>query len=139
MARAKKLFDKAHEIDPKSPYVSAELAFLYLEHGGDINMAVSLAQMAKQNLPDSPMTADALGWAYYKLGSADLAIAQLKESTTKAPGNPVYQYHLGMAYLSARRTDLAARSLRMALKDDPNFPDAANAESALGGISQKKR
>jgi tetratricopeptide (TPR) repeat protein len=136
---ARKLFERAHEIDPNSPYVSAELAFLYLEHGGDVNIAVSLAQTAKQKMPESPMTADALGWAYYKLGSADLAIAQLKESTTKTPDNPVYQYHLGMAYISARRMDLAARSLRMALKEDPNFPNAEKAKSALGEIAQQKR
>jgi tetratricopeptide (TPR) repeat protein len=135
---ARKLFEKAHEIDPGSPYVSAELAFLYLEHGGDVNVAVSLAQMAKQKMPESPMTADALGWAYYKLGSADLAIAQLKEAVTKTPENPVYQYHLGMAYLSGRRTDMAARSLRMALKQAPNFPYAENARTALGEITQQK-
>jgi Tfp pilus assembly protein PilF len=136
---ARKLFERAHEIDPASPYVSAELAFLYLEHGGDVNVAVSLAQMAKQKMPESPMTADALGWAYYKLGSTDLAIAQLKESTMKTPNNPVYQYHLGMAYLSARRMDMAARSLNMALKEDPNFRYAENARSALGEITQQKR
>jgi predicted Zn-dependent protease len=69
----------------------------------------------------------------------DLAIAQLKESTSKTPGNPVYQYHLGMAYLSARRMDMAARSLRLALKQDPNFPNAASAQTALNGITQQKR
>jgi Tfp pilus assembly protein PilF len=136
---ARKSFEKAHELDPGSPYASAELAFLYLEHGGDVNVAVSLAQMAKQKMPESPMTADALGWAYYKLGSADLAIAQLKESTVKTPNNPIYQYHLGMAYLSARRMDMAARSLSLALKEDPNFRYAENARSALGEITQQKR
>jgi tetratricopeptide (TPR) repeat protein len=136
---ARKLFEKAHEMEPNSPYVSAELAFLYLEHGGDVNVAVSLAQMAKQKMPESPMTADALGWAYYKLGSTDLAIAQLKESAAKTPDNPVYQYHLGMAYLSARRMDMAARSLRIALKEDPNFPYAQSARTALEGMAQPKR
>ena len=136
---ARKLFEKAHQLEPNSPNLAAELAFLYLEHGGDVNVAVSLAQQAKQKLPDSPMTADALGWAYYKLGSTDLAIAQLKESTTKIPGNPVYQYHLGMAYLSARRMEVAERSLRTALKEDPNFPNAESARTALDQIAQKKR
>jgi tetratricopeptide (TPR) repeat protein len=136
---AKKSFEKAHAMDPNAPSVSAELAFLYLEHGGDVNVAVSLAQMAKQKMPDSPMTADALGWAYYKLGSTDLAIAQLKESAAKIPNNPIYQYHLGMAYMSARRMDMAAQSLRTALKEDPNFRDAPLARTALGEIAQQKR
>src|SRR5262249_44116797 len=112
---AKKLCQKAHEIDPEAPLVAAELAFLYLEHGGDVNMAVSLAQAAKQKMPDSPITADALGWAFYKLGSPASAVAQLKQSAGKAPRNPIYQYHLGMAYIASRHTDLGAQALRLAL------------------------
>ena len=113
---AKKLCQKTHEIDPDAPLVAAELAFLYLEHGGDVNVAVSLAQAAKQKMPNSPITADALGWAFYKLGSPASAITQLKESTGKAPNNPIYQYHLGMAYMASQRADLAAQALRLALK-----------------------
>jgi tetratricopeptide (TPR) repeat protein len=136
---AKRLFEKAHAIDPGAPLVAAELALLYLEHGGDVNMAVSLAQNAKQKMPNSPVTADALGWAYYKLGSGDLAVSQLKESTQKVPKNPVYQYHLGMAYMTARNFDMAARSLRMALKNDPKFANAASANAALDTIAKQAR
>jgi tetratricopeptide (TPR) repeat protein len=136
---AKKLFQKAHELDAEAPMPAAELAFLYLDHGGDVNVALSLAQTARRGAPDSPVTADALGWAYYKLGSADLAIKQLRESTVKLPNNPVYQYHLGMAYLSARRTDMAAQSLRAALKNNPNFPYAESARAALSEIATRKR
>src|SRR5262249_34228013 len=93
--------------------------------------AVSLAQIARQKLPDSPVTADALGWAYYRLGSPASAVTQLKESAGKVPNNPVYQYHLGMAYMAARPTDLAAQALRSALKNDPHFPYAESARAAL--------
>ncbi len=96
-----------------------------------MNAAVSLAQSARQKMPNSPITADALGWAYYKLGSTGPAIAQLKQSSEKVPGNPIYRYHLGMAYVAARRFDLAGQSLKTALKTDPNFPYAANARAAL--------
>ena len=114
--------------------VSAELAFLYLEHGGDVNRAVALAQVARQKMPDSPITADALGWAYYKLGSFDAALVQLKESSAKVPNNPTYNYHLGMAYIAARQFDPARRSLTAALRTDPHFPYAANARTALAQI-----
>jgi len=136
---AKRLCEKANEIDSTSPLVAAELAFLYLEHGGNVNTAVSLAQAAKQKLPDSPITADALGWAYYKLGSFGPAVAQLKESSEKAPDNPIYRYHLGMAYIATRRFDLAGQSLRAALRTDPHFPYAANAQGALEQISHGVR
>jgi len=135
---AKKLFRSAHEIDPASPFIADELAFIYLEHGGDVNVALSLAQDAKQKAPNSPITGDTLGWAYYKIGSIDLAIKELTESAQRAPGNPVYQYHLGMAYLTARNFDLGARSLRAALKQAPNFPYAASANSELAKIAKNQ-
>jgi tetratricopeptide (TPR) repeat protein len=133
---AKKLYAKAHAVDSASPFIGDELAFLYLEHGGDVNVALSLAQQAKQRMPSSPVTADALGWAYYILGAHDSAVAQLKESVQKIPNNPIFQYHLAMAYIAAGKRDSAARSLRQALKDDPDFPFAASARATLGKITK---
>ena len=37
---AKKLCERAHQIDPASPLAANNLAYLYLEHGGDIDVAV---------------------------------------------------------------------------------------------------
>jgi predicted Zn-dependent protease len=119
--------------------VADELAFLYLEHGGDLNFALSLAQMARQKLPDSPVTADTLGWAYYKVGSFGPAVTQLKASSDKMPQNPIYSYHLGMAYVAARQFGSAQRSLRAALQTDPHFPYATSAEAALEQISRGAR
>jgi len=136
---ARKFCEQAHQIDPTAPTVADELAFLYLEHGGDVNAAVALAQVAKQKMPDSPITADALGWAYYKLGSVGSALVQLKESAQKVPDNPIYHYHLGMAYIAAHQFDQARQSLRAALRTDPHFPYAANASAALDQISRGAR
>lgn len=134
-----KLCERAHAIEPGSPMVSDELAFLYLEHGGDINMAVSLAQGAKQKMPDSPVTADALGWAYYKLGSYAPAVEQLQLSCQKMPNNPIYHYHLGIAYVAARQIGAAQQSLRVALRIDPHFPYASNAQATLDRLSKGAR
>jgi tetratricopeptide (TPR) repeat protein len=136
---AKKLFETAHQLDPASPVVANRLANLYLDHGGDVNVAVSLAQIAKQRMPDSPVAIDTLGWAYYKLGSAKAAVAQLTESVQKSPHNPVFQYHLGMAYLADGRLDMAGQSLQRALTSDPHFPDATNARAALDKVSKQPR
>jgi Tfp pilus assembly protein PilF len=124
-------------VDPGSPVVANRLANLYLDHGGDVNLAVSLAQTAKQKMPESPVATDTLGWAYYKLGSTKAAVAQLTESVKKAPHNPVYQYHLGMAYLADGRLDLAGQSLQRALTSDPHFPDATSARAALDKVSKQ--
>lgn len=133
------VLEKAHAVDPGSPYVDNNLAYLYTEHGGDPNGALSLAQEAKRALPDSPLVADTLGWTDYKLGSYVSAITQLTFSTQKVPGNPEYQYHLGMAYLGASRLDLAARSLERALRSGSTFGDAANARAALDTIAKQSK
>ena len=134
---AKKLCERAREIDPDSPLVANNLAYLYLEHGGDVNVALSLAQAAKRKMPDSPGAADTLGWAYYKLGSPQSAVVHLRECARKAPTNPVYQYHLGMAYMAAGHVDSAKQSLQQALRDNPDFAYAAMARATLDRISQR--
>jgi tetratricopeptide (TPR) repeat protein len=133
---AKKAAESAHAIDPGSALVANTLAYLYLEHGGNVNVALSLAQQAKQKMPDSAAVADTLGWAFYKSGLSEPAIMQLSESVKKAADNSLYQYHLGMAYLAAGHSDPAARSLRLALKYNPNFPFAANARAVLDKIAE---
>ena len=132
---AKRAAEQAHSMDPASPYIANNLAYLYLEHGGDVNMALSLAQQAKQKLPDSPIVSDTIGWAYYKLRSPEAAVAQLSESVRRAPDNPVYQYHLGMAYIAAGRLTTPRQSLQQALATKPDFPYAASARTALQQIA----
>jgi tetratricopeptide (TPR) repeat protein len=131
--------ERAHSIDPASPFIANNLAFFYLEYGGDVNVALSLAQQAKQKLPDSSIVSDTIGWAYYKLHSADAAITELSETVKKDPGNPVYHYHLGMAYIAAGRRTAAARSLEQALSVNRDFPYAANARTALNQIAKGDR
>jgi tetratricopeptide (TPR) repeat protein len=135
---AKKVSETAHAIDPASPVVANNLADLYLEHGGDVNVALSLAQQAKQKMPDSAIVDDTVGWAFYKVGSPQSAVAQLSDAVKKANNNPLYQYHLGMAYLAAGNSNSAARSLHQALADNPNFPFAANARTALDQITKEQ-
>jgi tetratricopeptide (TPR) repeat protein len=134
---AKKLCERAHALDPAAPLVTDELAFLYLEHGGDINVALSLAEDARQRMPDSATTADALGWAYYRFGAADLAVKQLRDATQKRSDNPMYLYHLGMAYMAAHRSDLARQNLEAALQKGAGSSYAGSVREALTKLSTK--
>ena len=136
---AKRGAERAHLLDPTSPFIANNLAYLYLEHGGDINVALSLAQQAKQKLADSPIVADTMGWLYYKLHLPDAAVTQLSESVRRVPGNPIYHYHLGMAYIAAGRLSDAASSLHQALSVNPDFPYAASAKAALHQIAKSTR
>ena len=136
---AKRLCERAHEIDPESAVAAGSLAVLYLDHGGDVNVALSLAQKVKQKMPRSPLPADTLGWAYYKLGSFDSAVAELQESVKGAPNNAMFGFHLGMAYLADRQPEAARRTLQKALEDDPRSPFAANIRETLGRLTADAR
>jgi cellulose synthase operon protein C len=135
---ARAVLEKAHAVDPASPAAKNDLAYVYLNHGGDTTAALSLAQEAKRALPESAAVADTFGWALYKSRSYGLAITQLSEGVKKAPGNPEFLYHLGMAYLAANRFEPAAQSLQRALSDNPNFADAVSAKAALDAIAKRQ-
>jgi tetratricopeptide (TPR) repeat protein len=132
---AKKICEQAHDLDPAAPEPAAQLAFLYLDHGGDPNAALSLAQMVKQKLPDSGVASDILGWAYYKTGAPEMALTQLQQSIKKSPENPVFQYHLGMAYLAAGRLPAAQQTLQRALRNPLGSAYISEVKSALDKIS----
>jgi hypothetical protein len=114
--------------------VADELAFLYLEHDGDVNVALGLTQRPS----NASVAADALVWAYYKLGSTESAVvANLKDAVQMMPNNATYKYHLGMAYLGGWSSSPSPRSLQTALKDNPNFIYAASARAGLNEIAKR--
>ena len=86
-------------------------------------------------MPNSPIVADTLGWAYYKLGVPQSAIAALEESVQKAPNNPTYEFHLGVAYLAAGRQVRAGQLLQQVLRHKPDATLEASAKNALVRIS----
>ena len=129
--QARKTYETARKIDSDSPIVANNLAYFYLQHGNNPELALELAQEAKQKWPNSPATGDTLGWAYYKRGLHDLAILQMEESIRKAPDNPTYHYHLGMAYLANDQANQGRQSLLRSVQLDPEFAEAAQAREAL--------
>ena len=107
------------------------LAWLLAEHGGNIDVALSLAQTAKEKMPKDSSVMDTLGWIYYKKGLYRSAISELQESHEKIPENPVILYHLGMAYLKNNQMEEAKAALEKALKLNEEFPGHKEARQAL--------
>jgi tetratricopeptide (TPR) repeat protein len=103
-----------------------------LERGGNVDVALSLAQAARKGLPEQPTTADTLAWAYYKKGAFQSAVDLLEETVRQAPSNPNFHYHLGLVYQALNRGAKAQEQLNRALALDPKFPHAADARKVLG-------
>jgi tetratricopeptide (TPR) repeat protein len=129
--KAKECYQKALKINPKFAPAANNLAYLYMEQGGNIDEALALAQTAKQQFPDDPHISDTLGWAYYKKNIFSRAIVYLKEANEKVVGNSLMRYHLGMAYYKNGDKEQAKRELRKALELDSKFPGAEEAMKIL--------
>jgi tetratricopeptide (TPR) repeat protein len=110
-----------------------------LQTGGNLDVALSLAQTARRGLPDSPNAADTLGWVYYQKGAYKSAIDLFREALklgdkSKGPDNPTVHYHLGLAYEKDNQPALARQHLERVLKLDPSYSSAAEVRKTLAKL-----
>jgi tetratricopeptide (TPR) repeat protein len=127
-------YEMALKLDSNYALAKNNLAWLYAEHGGNISVALRLAQEARSALPKDPHVADTLGWLLVKIGSAQSAVPYLKECTRAIPQNPAYHYHLGTAYFNAGQTEQAKQELQTALRLRASFEGSDEARKALDTI-----
>jgi predicted Zn-dependent protease len=107
-----------------------------LDHGGNVDVALSLAQTARQKMPDQPAIADTLAWAYYRKGAYQAAIDLLEDAIKKAPQDPDIQYHLGLAYKSVNDGARAKSHLERVLQLNPKYPQADQVRQALSELGK---
>jgi tetratricopeptide (TPR) repeat protein len=128
------MYQKALQIQPDNALASNNLAYIMLEQGGNVDVALSMAQVARRGMPDSPNAADTLGYAYMQKGAFKSAIELFKEAIKldKNPNpDPTYYYHLGLAYEKTEQASLAKQQFERALKISPTFSDASDARRHL--------
>ena len=132
--QARSQYEAALKIDSTDPLAANNMAWILSEYDGNLDRALSLAQIAKQKLPDALNVNDTLGRIYYRKNLFGLAIPLLKECVDKAPQNAAYHYHLGMAYLKSGQTDKAKALLGKALQLNPGFPGAEEARKSMATL-----
>ena len=133
-AEAQASYEKVLSMDSRAAVAANNLAWLYAEGGGNLDVALELAQTAKSQLANSPEVSDTLGWVYYKKGLPSLAVPVFRESVDRSPKNAVYQYHLGLAYAKSGNDEEARKALEQALVLDPKFDGSADAQRVLAGL-----
>jgi len=137
--RANRYYKKVMDLDRNSAVAAHNLARNYAQHGGNLDVALTLAQKARELNPEDENIADTLGWIYYKKGAYLLAIGLLQESSDKFKGrNPTVLYHLGMTYRKSGDNTRAREALSKALRLGRNFPETKEAQKALEEIESKK-
>jgi tetratricopeptide (TPR) repeat protein len=135
---AKSMYQQALAVSPDHPLASNNLAYVILEQGGNVDVAMGMAQTARRGMPDSPNAADTLGWAYYQKGIYQSAISQFQEALRLSekrggPDDADLHYHLGLAYQKTNQIALARQQLEKAIKLSPNNTEARKALSDLRG------
>jgi tetratricopeptide (TPR) repeat protein len=129
-------YKKALEIEPDNAVVKNNLAWNYAENGGNIDVALHLAEEAKEQRPDDLSISDTLGWIYVKKQSYESAIRLLRTCVAKSPSDPVYQYHLGMAYYYSGDKASAKDALQASLKLKPDAPQAGEEKRILETLNK---
>ncbi len=133
---AKKVYEVALKIDPNNAIALNNLAYLESEHGGDLNEAQTLAQRAKQFLPNRPEISDTLGWIYLKRNLPDNAADIFAELVRANPHSSTFRYHLGQAYNQKGDRAAATRELNAALRENPPAPEEKDIKELLRRLGQ---
>lgn len=119
-AEARSIYEQILKMQPDNPIALNNLAYMMAESGGDLDQALTLAQRAKQKLPQDPNVADTLGWIYIKKNLSDNAIEIFRDLATKQPDNSTYRYHLAMALFQKGDRPQAKKELQAALQRKPS-------------------
>ncbi len=131
---AKQVYQKALAIDPNNAVASNNMAYVMLQQGGNVDVAFSMAQTARRQLPDNPSSADTLGWAFYQKRVYTSAIGLFQEALKKDPDSALYNYHLGMAYAKSGQAALARQQLDRVVKIKPNSAEVEDLKRALAAM-----
>jgi tetratricopeptide (TPR) repeat protein len=134
-SKAESYYRKALGIQPQQALAANNLAYMMLEKGENIDLALSLAQTARRSMPNSPNTADTLAWAYYHKAAYSFARDLLEEAVQANDASPTMQYHLGMVYTKLHDKASAATHLRKVISLSPGSALAKDATDALHSVS----
>jgi len=132
--KAKQMYQKVLELRPDNPLASNNLAYVMLQQGGNVDVALAMAQTARRQLPDNPNSADTLGWAYYQKGVYKNAITLFKDAVQKEPENVTFNYHLGLAYAKNGQAALARQQLDRVGRIKPGSSEVEDLRKAMAGV-----
>jgi putative PEP-CTERM system TPR-repeat lipoprotein len=124
--------------NPRAAVAANNLAWMYAEGGGNLDVALQLAQSAKAQLPESPEIDDTLGFIYLKKNLPQLALAPLRAAVARLPDNPYCRYHLGQALMATGDKAGARREFEAALAADGTFTQAAEVRRALDALARSQ-
>lgn len=135
--RAAECFRTAADLLPDSAIPLYNLGSLYLSAGRYLEGMPHLSRALAID-PDHQEARYNLAVAQVETGSFKEAVENLRQVVARRPRNPMARYYLGRAYEGSGQPDLAAESYRKALEISPDLPEASEALSRLGVLSNAR-
>jgi Flp pilus assembly protein TadD len=132
--QAKPIWEQILRIQPDHPLALNNLAYAKAQDGVDLDQALTMSQKARQQMPNSPMVSDTLGWIYVKKNLSDDAVRIFKDLTTQVPDSPTFHYHYGVALLQKGDKPSAKKELEKALADKPSIGEEQKIKELLQKI-----
>lgn len=133
--QARPLYEQILKLQPDHPIALNNLAFMLAESGTDLDQALTMAQRAKQKMPQDDNVADTLGWIYIRKNLSDSAIGIFRELVRKDPERAVYRYHLAMALAQKGDKASAKKELETALRSKPNKDEETKIRELMAKVS----
>lgn len=130
-AAARDAYEKGLALDPRNAAALNNLACLYADHFGKLDRAFELAQTAREILPNSPETADTLGWILHRRGQYARALPLLEQAAAALPKNGDVLYHLGLTHYMLGAEEPARQAFQRALATPGVFASKDSAQEYL--------
>jgi tetratricopeptide (TPR) repeat protein len=124
---------------PDDVGASNDLGYLWADENRRLPQALKMIRKAVDAEPDNASYRDSLGWALYRLGRWDEAVAELQKASEKQPDGVIFD-HLGDAYRKFNQAEKAREAWRRAaelLRQDKDEDKAKESEEKMREIDQE--
>lgn len=133
--QARRMFQDALSKDPNNPRTMNNLAYLMADLGTDLDQALTLANRAKQRLPNLVEVSDTIGWIYLKKNLSDSASDVFRDLNSKVPDNATFRLHYCMALAQKGDKAGASRECHTAMNLKPSKEDLDQIKQVLARVS----
>lgn len=121
----------ALQLRPNDPEALNYLGYLWVDSGRRVDQGAEMIARAHAVAPTDANIQDSLGWAQFKQGRFETAVATLEEAVAKQPANPEIVDHLGDAYWRVGREREAGWQWTRVLTLTPDAERRAEVEKKL--------
>lgn len=101
--KAEPNFMKSLDLSANQPEVLNYLGYSWVDQGINLEQGMDMIRKAVELRPRSGFIVDSLGWAHYRLGQYEDAVAALERAVQLMPQDPTINDHLGDAYWQVGR------------------------------------